>query len=449
MPRITDIVDVPVFLAVVRQRLARGLGERCVFGRSHIDAARPHQPSIESARAAAQRDADRAMASVRDALARPHDPSLLRAVSWQYGFSSAASEAQLVEAARARVELATQNHEHTYSTSAHRLATLAPRDEARAACEAIAEAQLAEGRWLQAQAWRAAAFSLGAERRPDAIDFDGDDPRPARAREQPSTRFRAQPWRQRHWLAWDCKNYGITDVPTLVAEAHDESFSVRARVYRSLGQVGHPAAVFTLRDALEDAHPFARAQAARALGWLGDAGAVEALLGRARRDMDEEVQRASRDALARIVALWEHWGEWPAILSSPSKLAQVAQRFRLIGAFGAVDLPVDDAPSCGRESERVHGHRYDYNHYFEDAQREHEAQANAGNDRAKLGARIDDALDRNDTRALGSLCAAVSALGADECEPRLRALSTHSERAVAFHAARALRASRARRLSAR
>lgn len=443
MPHITTIVDPPVFLQAVRARLARFDGERCVFGRAR---ARFDQPATNDAVAilSVKRDesarAESALRAYREELRSGSDPSKLRVLSWQFGFSSAKSDAELERAARDRVELAAQNHEHTYSSREEILCTLSADSERAPQCEALAQREHDRGRWLHAQAWRAAARWLGSDALPSHwSNRDDEDPRPQRARSQPSPTFREQPWRQRHWLAWDAKNYGITDVPTLLLASDDESFCVRARAYRSLGQVGHCAAVFALREALRDPHPFARAQAARSLGWLGDAGAVAPLLVRARRDGDDEVRRASSDALARIVALWEFWGEWPAILSSDTKTRDVAAKLRLIGAFGAVDLPRDDAPSCGKPSQRIAGTRYEYNAYFDDAQREHDAQRNAANDRAKLPSRIDDALERNDTRALAALCAAVSMLDATECEPRLRALSTHTESAIAFHAARALR----------
>ncbi|MFO0559013.1 MAG: HEAT repeat domain-containing protein [Polyangiales bacterium] len=437
MPHITTIVDPAMFLQAVRSRLARFEGDRCALGRASARCDLAVRSDPGRTRAVEEEKGRVALAAFRAARRAATDPSTLRALSWQHGLSAAQTDEELDRAARAKVELSVQNDEHTYSTREAVLCTFADSiDE----CEALAQRELDRGRWLHAQAWRSAARWLGGTRSVTDLDFAGrDDPRPERARAQPSPTFRTQPWKQRHWLAWDAKNDGITDLPTLLLASDDESFVVRARAYRSLGQAGHLAATFALREGLRDPHPFARAQAARSLGWLGAAMAVGPLLVRAKRDSDDEVRRAASDALARIIALWEYWGEWPEILASRAKTASVAAKLRLVGAFGAVELPVPDAPRCGKPSVRVAGVRYEYRSYFEDAQREHDAQRNAGNDRSKLGARIDDALARNDTRALAALLAAVSTLGASECDARVAELCEHAESAIAFHAARTRR----------
>jgi hypothetical protein len=437
VPHITTIVEPAVFLTIVRARLARFDGDRCVFGRAHARFDVPALVDLDRARAIEHEKAQRQLAAFREARRGADDPAKLRVASWSHGFSWERSDDELEREALARAELAAQNNEHMYSTREAVLCSIAgTADE----CEALARREFDRGRWLHAQAWRAAARWLGARCSPGEWSFgDRPDPRPERARSQPSPTFRAQPWKQRRWLTDNGNNDGIAELPTLLLAADDESFIVRASAYRALGRAGHLAAVFALREGLRDPHPFARAQAARSLGWIGDASAVAPLLVRAKRDADDEVRRAASDALARIIALWERWGEWPEILASRAKTEAVAAKLRLVGAFGAVELPVADAPRCGKPSARIAGVRYEPEGYLDEAQREHEAQLNAGNDRSKLATRIDDAVDRNDTRALASLLAAVSALGARECDARVAALCEHSESAIAFHAARAMR----------
>jgi hypothetical protein len=128
-----------------------------------------------------------------------------------------------------------------------------------------------------------------------------------------------------HSDAWSWKLSSGSHLPSLLAHEHIESFSVRTRIYRSLGQVPHQAAAATLREALDDPHPFARAQAARSLGWLCDPIAVERLQG-LREDKDPEVRRTAKLAVERIVGYWTLFGEWrPTLLVAVRHVAAIEQ----------------------------------------------------------------------------------------------------------------------------
>jgi hypothetical protein len=71
--------------------------------------------------------------------------------------------------------------------------------------------------------------------------------------------FRDLPFRARHWYAWAMKGYRYpTNIPDLILNECDENFSIRTRIYRSLGQIGHPASIPILQEATKDPHPFAR-----------------------------------------------------------------------------------------------------------------------------------------------------------------------------------------------
>lgn len=444
MPRVTDIIDPPVFLRSVRARLARYDAERAVFAPSVHAPERPWiEREITALEAHYQSQAERVIARYERALATD-DRAAAREIAARYepSWSGALSVERLAAAVRDEATLHAHNDEHTLATRDIWSALLGPDDALLAALEASAERAVAQGRWLRAQAFRAGAMWLGGARWPDELRFDGVDPRPQRARAQPDPAWRSLDPLARRWHAERAESGRLTALPSLIAHAADESFLVRAQAYRSLGRVGHPSAIVAARAGLGDPHPFARAQAARSLGWLGDAGSVASLWRVAKRDPDEETQRASRDALSRILVLWEHWGEWPALLSDRRRVAALAERLRVMGAFGAVRLPLDGAPSCGKPSARIAGHRYDPSDHHEDASREHEAQRNAGNAPDRLLARLDDALARNDLRAFANCAAAASMLRALECEPRLRALRAHDEPSVAFHARRACAALR-------
>jgi hypothetical protein len=169
-----------------------------------------------------------------------------------------------------------------------------------------ANAALAAARWIDLSAPAAARTAAAAAeivrgRRDAAV------PEPLRGHLRPG--FRAESVHRRHWLAWDMKNRGMLDVPSLIAHACDENFWVRARVYRSLGQQPMVASVHVLLEGLLDPHRFARAQAARSLGWIGAPVGLDRLLRLAADDPSPEVRRAARQAAERIASYWVLYGE--------------------------------------------------------------------------------------------------------------------------------------------
>lgn len=203
-----------------------------------------------------------------------------------------------------------------------------------------ANAALAVAQWLALAAPEADRVAAGIDeqlaRRPAAL--------PAALRGQPRAGFRDEPVHYRHWRAWDMKTRGMLDVPALIAYACDESFWVRARIYRSLGQQPMLASAPVLLEGLGDPHPFARAQAARALGWLAVPFAVDRLRALADTDDDREVQRAARQAGERIAAFWVLYGT-PCGPSARARFdaAQKLAARGLLGAAGEYLTWADDA----------------------------------------------------------------------------------------------------------
>jgi hypothetical protein len=125
----------------------------------------------------------------------------------------------------------------------------------------------------------------------------------------------------------------------LLADACDENFSLRTRIYRSLGQRPHPASIQCLQEATGDPHPFARAQAIRSLGWIGDPSFVNQLIRIAEKDPVADVRRVACKALQRIAGYWMFYGEWKSILLSPVKLYEILDHLVEVGlATFAYDL---------------------------------------------------------------------------------------------------------------
>jgi HEAT repeat protein len=134
-----------------------------------------------------------------------------------------------------------------------------------------------------------------------------------------------------HWMAWHWgKQVSGVHIPSLLAHDHIESLSIRTRIYRSLGQVPHQASAVALREALDDPHPFARAQAARSLGWLGDPLAVERL-GSLVEDKDSDVRRTSKLAIERIVGYWTLFGQWHATIHDIDRRAAAIEQLADLG----------------------------------------------------------------------------------------------------------------------
>jgi len=331
--------------ALVASRLSRATGEYTLPSLAP-GSLRP----VESFEAYALRASDQVRASGAAALAAlqtPPDPQLLRIKSWQYGLTDATSDTEVSRAAQDALFLRLQAYRDDYLTSETWTRCLACFERPERWLGLGRELE-GEGQLVAANAAFAAALWLEPAEVAEAVAgiTQARSPRlPARLREQPRPGFRALPFRERHWQAWDMKNSSHLDLPSLLAYESDINFSVRTRIYRSLGQRPHPAAIEALHEATGDPHPFARAQALRSLGRIGDPTAV-ALLRRHLDDSDAEVRRAAVKAIQRVVGYWLHFGEWWEIVRSPAQhlavIRELASRGLPSFAFESLALYPDD-----------------------------------------------------------------------------------------------------------
>jgi hypothetical protein len=303
--------------ALVHTRLAAYPGDHRLY-QNHI----PRKPlTFDAYRDAVVAEMERRRERKLEELRDPPSPRLLRIVSWQYGFTAALDGKGVERGLADGIFLELQRFDAGYLSSdvwrrqmihtADSWLGLAADHEGRARL-IEANAALAAATWLDPDLTHR-ADEIRAARPHDRL--------PDRLVEQPRPGFRATGWGHRHWLAWDMKNYGRLDVPSLIAYACDENFSVRARIYRSLGQQPHAAAVPVLREGTLDPHPFARAQACRALGWISDPTVVGRLREVATRDRSPDVRRAAVQAFQRIVGYWTFYGEWPALVKDREGLS--------------------------------------------------------------------------------------------------------------------------------
>lgn len=77
----------------------------------------------------------------------------------------------------------------------------------------------------------------------------------------------------------------MNKVDRLIVQLKDESYERREAAARELGEIGDARAVEPLAESLEDRDGDVRAAAAKALGEIGDGRAVEALIRRVKRDI--------------------------------------------------------------------------------------------------------------------------------------------------------------------
>jgi hypothetical protein len=237
------------------------------------------------------------------------------------------------------------------------------------------------------------------------------------------------------------KTRGMLAVPSLIAYACDENFWVRARIYRSLGQQPMVASVPVLAEGLLDPHPFARAQAARSLGWIATPFAVDQLRQLAVDDQSSEVRRSARQAVERIGAYWVLYGEpWPPDPELPRWSFETARRLASLGLMGAAHEYLCWPPEPGVERVaydalihdlepvsyacRAYLASHEYSSYFGEA-KAFEVEV----------ARCDPARESDEMMALY----AVSKHG--QCLPRATDLAT-APSAIGWNARRALRALR-------
>lgn len=92
---------------------------------------------------------------------------------------------------------------------------------------------------------------------------------------------------------------GEPAVPALVKALGDKGWDVKANAAWALGEIGDASTVPALIDALGDEDEEVRLRAAEALGKIGDASAVPALIGRL-GDEDWDVMAAAAEALEKI-----------------------------------------------------------------------------------------------------------------------------------------------------
>jgi len=148
--------------------------------------------------------------------------------------------------------------------------------------------------------------------------------------------FAKLPFHKKHWTAWSFKESAINaNLPTLMVNESDENFSIRARIYRSIGQNFHPASIQLLQEGTLDPSPFARSQAIRSLGWIKDPSFIDELIKIIRTDPVKEVRRVANKAVQRIIGFWTFYGEWSSIAQNPEKhLETINKLLKMdLGAF--------------------------------------------------------------------------------------------------------------------
>ncbi len=116
----------------------------------------------------------------------------------------------------------------------------------------------------------------------------------------------------------------------------------RRNAAEALGWIGSPSATAALVDTLEDKSPGVREQAAWALGEIGDPAARRALERMLARDPSAAVQAAARAALARVDEKPPTVAPWPAIWAPILQRLQIMRWLLLaLSLVGAAWLAVD------------------------------------------------------------------------------------------------------------
>jgi hypothetical protein len=366
---------------LVASKLADFPGEFMLFGQyQRLPAARP---SFEAHKTAALLAMSKAFSDKQASLQSPPDPSLISIKSWQYGLTDAGDTSAAARSFRDGLFLRLQSYPGDYIDSTRWRTYLEafehPQRWMTLGCDAEDE-----GWTVEANACFAAARWLDPASEDQIAEITGrrSPELPARLLRQPDSSYPAQTFDRRHWLAWDMKNYGRLDLPTLLRWECDRNFSVRTRIYRSLGQRPHPASIQALHEGIHDPHPFARAQAVRALGWCADPTFVERLDELAVVDPNPEVRRGAAKANQRIHGFWRFYGEWNDIIGSAARMREVARTlideglpafaYDLVVEFGMYDDDDLDvlfagvnAPVHEREqSDQKANDRARYGHWF-------------------------------------------------------------------------------------
>jgi hypothetical protein len=289
----------------------------------------------------------------------PPHRHLIRIASRRYGFGGALDGKSVERKLADDVFIELQRYRARFITAETWRREIAALDRAGAWLALAAEHEAAD-RLLQSNAALAAARWLDPATAGSAADLvcgRRTESLPDRLLEQPQPGFRARRLGDRHWRAWDMKNHGGVDVPSLIAYACDESFSMRARIYRSLGQQPLVAAVPVLREALHDPDDFARAQAVRSLGWIGEPTSFERLLGLAGDDPSAEVRRSALLACQRIAGYWRFYGEWRTIVRRSHRRLEVIRELASTGLGGFANDLVEFWPHGDLSDDDYHALR--------------------------------------------------------------------------------------------
>ena len=301
----------------------------------------------------------------------------------------------------------------------------------------------AKGALVRANAAIAAARWLDPALDAGAVTAGRRDDLPEPLRGQPERKYRQLPFGERHWTAWAWKNSGRLRLPSLLAYECDENFSLRTRIYRSLGQKSHPAVFSALLEATRDPHFFARAQAVRSLGWTAHPGACSRLAELFETDESAEVRRSAALALERLIGFWSYFGEWNEIFASGARVEKVARELaergmpaiaweigsiyashEKFGSERARDAWLDSLKPLALQPKNHLDDAYRYTHHFREAQR-FEADIDGG----------DPDHESDDMRALYL----ISRYGRRDLAPRAAALANAPD-PVGWNARRALRA---------
>jgi len=316
--------------ALVAEKLAAYEGEYFLFAQyaqfPRVD------PPFAAYREQVVAEMSRRLGATLIAQRTPPDPQLVSIKSWQFGFTDAQGEDGAARSFRDAVFLRLQSYRGDYLASQRWRDCLAAFDRPERWIE-VGRGLEDEGWIVDANACFAAARWLDPAVEPAiaTIVAGRDASLPKRLLAQPNAEYPGLKFSDRHWRAWDMKNYGRLDIPTLLRWECDRNFSVRARIYRSLGQRPHPAAIQALHEGTHDPHPFARAQAVRSLGWCAGPMSVGRLQQLAGEDPHPEVRRTAAKAAQRIVGFWMFYGEWNAITGSKARVLEVARELADVG----------------------------------------------------------------------------------------------------------------------
>ena len=113
-----------------------------------------------------------------------------------------------------------------------------------------------------------------------------------------------------------------------------------------------PRRPLALAPVFDDPDDFARAQAVRSLGWIGEPTSFDRLLGMVADDRSAEVRRSALLACQRIAGYWMFYGEWRAIVRQPRRLLEVVRQLAASGLGGfAHDLVQWNRPDSGSRDE--------------------------------------------------------------------------------------------------